>query len=261
MARSFVIGDTGEEVIVATWHPDPEVLEEEIMLMANEFDDWTAPLQEAKQALISGTERRFDTETDPENVAWQALDEDYYRRKTRMMAGPDKILQLSESLKDAATSEEAWFITESSIFFNAEALPKNPEDNVNYGMAHQAGTGFANPGSRSHMKLEAFSALVPLEGSGVLNKKQTEFLQAHSGRGKHLPARPFIGVDFETEDEIVAIFTRHLDRTVTNQWNAPIADLPDRMIVGSNVEGTFPIIGFLSTGQPRLSTGRFGRKL
>lgn len=249
MAGAFLIADTGEEFITAEWHPDPEVMEAEIVSMANQFEDWSVPLQEGKQVMIESTRRRFQTETDPNDDPWQPLSDRYESIRARLGAG-DGILKLTGDLEAAATSQEAWFVSSTAIFFRPDALPKNPEDGVNYGMAHQDGT------ERYSKAYDIISEMI-VKNSPNLTEGHKAYFKNFSGKGKYLPARPFIGTDEKAEEELIGVFLNHINRTIEEPWDT-MGGL--ETLMGSNIHETLPIIGFLPTGQPRLSSGRFGRK-
>jgi len=237
----FVIGDTGEQFITAEWYPDPKVLEAEILQMANAFGDWTEPLLEARAAMIEDTRIHFESETDPYRFEWEKLDEDYWHDKVEVGGFPDHILVRTGALEKAATGEEAWFVDERSIFFNAAALPP-------YGPIHQDGTRGGIKGQRYHKAAGKRTGLTA---------KDLKILQG-SGRGLDLPQRMFIGADVDTIEEIEGIFLRHLENTVTREWSGGGGQMP----MGENALGRFPIISFTSRGQPILRTPhgpRFGR--
>lgn len=207
----FIIGATDEQFIVAEWHPDPKLIEQQLLRMANEFDDWSVPLAEAREVMIEDTRQHFRSESDPDGNAWQALNEDY--RASKLKAGfPDEILVRTGTLRQAATSEQAWFIDERSIYFRESALPP-------YGPLHQEGT------------LEAGATFFGLQGSAIAKIQAGEMPSEEelgtlgvSGRGKNLPPRPFIGLSVEAENKIEAIFINHLWNTVEGPWDEPIED-------------------------------------
>lgn len=247
IAGIFPVGD-GEQFVVAEWHPDPELIEAQLIKMADAFGDWTEPLMEARAAMIYDTELHFRKEQDPYGKKWQSLNPDYADSKTKTESNfPDSILMLSGKLKERATSGMAWFIDESSIYFRPWYLP-------DYGALHQSGT--QNEGRAAIME----SAISQIQSGGI-NSLSGEQLKTfvEGGRGHNLPQRMFIGADAETIEVIEDIFVRHLDKTVTKHWDDPIVGGPTQLL-GSNIRGTFPIIGFTKYGQPRLSTGQFGRK-
>src|SRR6266496_1378567 len=243
----FVIGDTGEQFITAEWYPDPKVLEAEILQMANAFGDWTEPLLEARAAMIEDTRIHFESETDPYRFEWEKLDEDYWHDKVEVGGFPDHILVRTGALEKAATGEEAWFVDERSIFFNAAALPP-------YGPAHQEGT---REGGKKAAREKKLTDITSRKGA-FTSAEVRQLEELGTGRGLNLPQRMFIGADLDTIAEIELIFLNHLDNTVTKEWGGGSGHIP----MGENVLGTFPIIGFSSRGQPILRTPkgpRFGR--
>lgn len=247
MGRPILIGDTGEEFIYAEWHPDPEILSQEIIQIANNFEDWSVPMQDAKQLMIENTKILFEEQRDPNWIPWEPLNSDYADRKSKL-GFPDEILVRSSAMKDYATSESAWFVSEDAIFFKAEGLPKD-KDGYPYGAAHQDGTIGGIKGQRFKKAYEK-----PL---AQLTAQDAEILAA--ARGLNLPQRQFIGATEGTIADIQQVFIDFIEKTIEVPWRGRGGIIND-LGYGSNIEGTFPIIGFLPTGQPRLSTGRFGRK-
>jgi len=198
---TFPIGTTGEEFAVAYWEPDPDRIAQELLQLANRIDDWTEPLTEAKEAFIYSTELHFETESDPYGEPWQALDTKYARAKEAAGYPPD-ILVRSGDLKKAATSEEAWHITESDIIFDSQTLPS-------YGAFHQEG-------SRGWHLAQKFAA-------GTLTDEETrEFSTTGVGPGGNLPQRMFIGADEDTIAEVEGIFIAWLDKNVGEFVDGPI---------------------------------------
>lgn len=234
----FVIGATDEQFIVAEWHPSPEVIEQWLLKMANEFENWTEPLLKARQVMIEDTKRHFRTESDPDGDAWQELNPSY--RASKLKAGfPDQILVRTGALQQAATSEEAWFIDERSIYFRESALPP-------YGPVHQEGT------------LEAGARFFGLQGEAIRKIQAGEMPSeaelgtlGSSGKGKNLPPRPFIGLSVEAENEIEAIFINHLWNTVEGPWY-------DDVLPGDNVRTTTGLWGTL-TGVASFGGGQMVR--
>src|SRR6266403_343284 len=98
IAGIFPLGDTGEQFVVAEWVPDPEVIEQELFAMADAFEDWTVPLEGAREAFIYSTETYFDTEQDPTGRKWVPL-ADRTSRYKELHGYPQDILQQSGELK------------------------------------------------------------------------------------------------------------------------------------------------------------------
>lgn len=199
IAGIFPIGDTGEEFAVAEWVPDPDVIANELFKLANDLEDWTEPLTEAREAFIYSTELHFETQSDPYGRQWTALDEQYLKNK--LAAGyPEDILVRTGELKNAATSQDAWQITERDIIFNTETVPF-------YGGIHQTGTASEDI-SRVLHKMRTGQDLTS-EDLGV---------NIGGGRGNNLPQRMFIGADEDTISEIEEIFVRWINKTVARDF-------------------------------------------
>ena len=217
---------TGEILVVyAQWEPDPKIIEAKMIEMANAFNDWVVPMQEAKEIMIRSTRRRFSEENDPSGTPWQPLNDDYWHDKVEVGGFPDQILVRTDAMRTAATSETAWFVTQNEVLFNVTGLPGDKKGR-RYGAAHQAG--------------------------------------ARTGKGALLPQRAFIGPDDQATLEIEAVFMKHLDDTVIDHWDDPLPPSEPEVVevvYGVNIHGEAPIIGYLPSGQPRLAGGKFGRKL
>lgn len=237
------LGDEGVMLVIADWNPDPDVLEAEIVNIANSFDDWSVPLEEAKQVMIEATRGYFDRQEDPYGNPWPELNDDYAASKERLGYPPD-ILVREDRLKPYATSEDAWFIDERtrSIYFNVAGLPKSKKG-FPYGAAHQSGT-------ISEERRALFTQL----GQGGLTAEQVNQLFEESGRGKSLPQRMFVGASDEVVAEIEAIFLKHLQDTVEEPWpgfGGAGGSLPgDIVITTTGLSGIF-------TGIPAGKTGGF----
>lgn len=249
----FPIGDFDEQFVVAAWEPDPELIEAELIKMADAFGDWSVPLAAARQEMIEATRRNFQNESDPSGFKWPELEPNYKEEKLRE-GFPDQILVRTSALRTAATSQEAWFVTEDSIVFNAEALPKT-DGGENYGMALQSG-------SVSEERAGLFRKLANRpKGEGLSSEEVNAlFTGAGIGKGKNLPPRPFIGADALAIEAIEDIFIKHLDSTIIRHWDDDIGEFG--LGFGSNVTGRFPVRGFTKRGQPILHTPsgpRFGR--
>lgn len=256
VAGIFPIGDTGEVFGVAEWHPDPELIEQALLNLANAVGDMTEPLSEAREVFRENTRIRFEEENDPQGVRWAALDPDYAgSRKKQSSAHPNDILRLTGELADKATSEAAWIIGEQEILFNSAVLPP-------YGEYHQRGTGDPSDwglaaGNRGLRK--AF---------GRSERLEMELPQSHGslgiGRGQALPQRQFIGADELAIQEVEEVFIRWLNNRVDDFLDSfPVEPVSGGgSLMGENVLGSFPIVGYTKRGQPLLKTPsgiRFGR--
>lgn len=214
MANSRVAGvfplPDGESFVVAEWFPDPRQLEIDMLKMADAFDDWTVPLQAAREVMIESTRIHFETESDPYGDKWAPLVEHesrtggkygYAVEKSR--AGfPDQILVRTGELERTATSEQAWFVAQDAIWFNAGALPS-------YGPIHQEGT-------QEGLKASILQATIETPPS-QLSEEDVRTLQK-GGRGLNLPQRMFVGATVDDIAEIEEIFLQHIGRTIEGPW-------------------------------------------
>src|SRR6266404_3532424 len=179
--------------------------------MADAFEDWTVPLEGAREAFIYSTETYFDTESDPTGRKWVPLAERTSRYK-ELHGYPQDILQQSGELKRAATSQEAWFIGERDIVFNAGALPA-------YGPIHQAGSLGERAGGATHEFLRKTRS----NSGEALTSKESQASTIGGGPGSALPQRMFIGANEGTIAEIEEIFVSYIN------------SLTDRFIGGEGV--------------------------
>jgi hypothetical protein len=239
------LGDSGTMAIFADWVPDPQVVAQQLLRLADNLDDFTEPLNEAREIFIQTTEGYFDEEVDPVGDAWQPLTPNYLRRKQRSGAPNDSILQLSGEMKAAATQQGAWQITERDILFVTAELPF-------YGPYHLAGT-----------ESDTLAPLMKQLRMGVaLSNEQAKQFTTITGKGKSLPPRVFIGANDEAIDEIQEAFLVWMDKLI--EFDMPPSSYPGDLGLGfgSNVLGTFPIMSFTGAGVPILKTPsgpRFGK--
>lgn len=240
------LGDSGTMAVYGTWVPDPSVVAQQLLKLADSLDDWTEPLAEAREVFIQTTDKYFATETDPVGDEWAPLTDAYLRRKERSGAPNDQILQLTGELRDQATSQGAWQITEREILFVTAQLPF-------YGPYHLAGTQSAD-----------LAGLTKKLRMGVaLSSEEIVHFTTITGRGRNLPARVFVGADDEAIDKIQEIFLLWLDKEI--EINMPMEDYDGDLGLGfgSTSGGSFPIMSFLASGQPILKTPfgpRFGKR-
>ena len=253
MPETFTILDNGEQLITATWEPEPEQLALQLLRLANYYDNMLTPLLESQRIAIESTELHFETESDPSGVKWPPLDgwdEDgehggYLREKINAGYPEDEILVRTGAGKEAATSSLSWFVSEEALMFEPEGLPE-------YMKYHQAGT--------EHLGVERDRIAKKLAQNEKVTKEEGRIF-AQGGQGKYLPQREFIG--FGPDD--IELF-----EVAWNEWFASGIEMIEEFPgggspitpMGSNVLGTFPIIGYTKRGQPMLRTPggvRFGK--
>jgi hypothetical protein len=146
---------------------------------ANYIDDEEV-LQGAKRIAMDDMKRRFETELDPTGARWQELSHDYQIEKAESGYQVHPILSRtyhdgnSESLRSAATSEEAWSVSGESVWFHTGGLPP-------YWEAHETGRQWTPHWAKIGDKE------VGADASGGM------------------PQRRFIGLSDEAREEIVAL--------------------------------------------------------
>lgn len=168
--------------ITFEWIPDPNVIASRIMSLAGYLENFQPPLQASQAIARADMQRHFDTESGPGGEAWAPLNEEYVIHKRGGAAHP--ILQLSGALHDGAVSESAWPIDGNDLFFNTGGLPF-------YWIFHE--TGREGIGGMEEFR----KAIEQQFGRGV---------EIDMGAAGGMPARPFVGISFEAELQILEVF-------------------------------------------------------
>lgn len=185
----------GEIHLYGQWVPDidePSEAADQLLQLAGYLEDTERPLLGAARIARSDTQKRFDTETDPDGTPWIELDPDYLEYK--LSEGfPENILVRTDRMRRAAVSEGAWLVDNDTLFFDPSGLPF-------YAALHQSGVGEENVGVARDMR-ERQRAVSNREGT-----KGGKDVGMGIGRGNALPARPFIGLSDEAVNEIAYLF-------------------------------------------------------
>ena len=172
------------------WIPEPEVVASELIETANRLEDRSGPLAISRQIAIDDMREHFEGQHDPEGNPWLPWSESYEPRARAQNIG--EILQRTMDLQDAATAPGAYPITDDSVFFDTSGLPF-------YWSWHQEGTGGTDIFRTTHAQT----------GEDVAFREFGE-----EGRGKALPPRPFVGISFEAELEIIEVFDQWFDSAI-----------------------------------------------
>lgn len=116
-----------------TWRPSLARVEAALGLLQEDLEDLTELAEEMIPILQKDMEERFYKEVDPKGRPWKPL----------VRPAPDQvgILRLTETMFEAAISDDAWQADDGSVYFDAEVLPF-------YWSFHQLGT--------SHIPVRAF---------------------------------------------------------------------------------------------------------
>lgn len=196
----------GEIELFGNWVPgeSPDDAAAQMLQLAGYLENTEEPLLEAAGIARADTQRRFDTETDPDGIEWIPLDPDYKAYKVGQ-GYPEEILQRTQQMMHAATSPGAWKVENDTLFFDPSGLPS-------YAMLHQIGN---DPEGRAgeaahHRELTRFRR----ESGEGIEKGESQKMGLGIGRGQALPARPFIGLSEEGINEIASMFDLWFDQGV-----------------------------------------------
>lgn len=196
------VGAFSPGTISFDWVPDPEVVAQELMVTAGRIEDRSQPLLLSERIAILDMRERFDTETDPEGNPWVPWAPSYEARAKAVNKGG--ILHRFGELESAATDPNAYWITDTSLFFSTGGLPE-------YAMWHQLGAsrgldtegeGFAETIRSQGFKQGGEGARLDLRGTGA----------------NLLPARPFIGPSFEAQLQMIEIFDQWFDNIINETF-------------------------------------------
>jgi hypothetical protein len=94
---------------------DPDAVQRELLQIENYLGDTLILAETAKAAMQVDMARHFDTETDPSGNPWAPL--------VREAFDQIGILQLTEEMREAAISDEAWSASPDGVTFDASVLP------------------------------------------------------------------------------------------------------------------------------------------
>lgn len=159
-------------VVHFEWNPDPVVFGQAILTVEAALRDRTLPLMFAAEQTQADIRERFETETDPEGAPWQEWAESYvdYAESFPNIG----ILRQTGELYERASSNQAFIISNDSVFYDPGVLPAR-------GIWHQEG----RPGRTTA-----------------------------SGSPNPLPKRAFLGLSAEAEARIMLTFVNWFDRAV-----------------------------------------------
>lgn len=237
-------GAAGGTMTFIEWDDSSKAaLQQSLLDIAGYLENTRVPMIASREIAIKDTQEHFDSETDPNGESWAPLDP-FYRAMKLAGGYPEDILHRTGDMETAATSDDAWIVTNDSLAFNANALPREPEKNTIYGLYHQAGSknqmnvGIYGPWKRGVLAQKALGIPVTREDL------KTPFMM---GTGEALPKREFIGISEGAEFEIMEAFEEWFENGI-EMWD----DIPDTggpTVVQVRVQNRIP------KGQP--GAGRF----
>jgi len=164
-----------------------EELALKLIELSEYIEDTAAPLRAAKAIAKAEMRNRFQTDTAPDGTPWRPLALETIERKKRsptLATRPSDILTHTKKMERSAYGEESYQIVDDSLIFTTANLPP-------YWSVHEYGTGVA----------ETVSFTNPLTGTKIESTIQTG-----EGRGGATPQRPFIGLGYKGEEQILNVF-------------------------------------------------------
>jgi hypothetical protein len=209
------------------WNVDIDEVAQSLMAVEAALSDIELPLLASRRIAMQDMDDRFTTQTDPDGNEWVPLTIDYLNSTTKSSSEhPDDILQLTGAMREAATNQESWLITDNSLIFDSSSMPF-------YAMIHQEGSD-------------------PFGAAGYFNE-HGEHVEAESqrfvaqggfgpGRGNALPQRKWIGISAEGEVKMEAVFDLWFDEATSIAVQPATALFPGMV-------------------QHRLPSGRFGSQI
>jgi phage gpG-like protein len=157
-----------------------------LLRVANNVESVQVPLLEAREIARKDTDEHFKNLESPEGEPWALNTKEWFDRKVNNAYNPDP-LHMTGALAEAAP--DAWEVVGSTLIFNDKRLPDNLGDN--YGVINHFGRE-ADPVTVAFLRAAGSAQVAP----------------------ERLPARPFIGLSGDAQDEIEAVFVTWLDRVV-----------------------------------------------
>lgn len=192
-------------IISYDWFPEPEVVAARIMELSGYLENFIPPLEASKGIAKADMQNHFDTETSPEGEPWAQLNKEYVQRRRGGAAHP--ILQLTGKMHDAALSDSAYMIDGADLFINTGGFP-------DYWVYHEFG----------REEIAGWDVWVK-EASAMLGVDITS-------QGGAMPARPFVGISFEAQLEIIEIFDLWFKNAVIGFYTHPGGSVQQRVSGG-----------------------------
>jgi phage gpG-like protein len=187
-------GELGGE-IVFDWEPDVSVIENELLEIEGYLENIAGPLLLSKGVLQNDIRMRFETKVDPDGTPWEPWSENYEKYRERYYPEGGILVRTGE-LESAATSEAAYIVSDAGIFYNTAGLPE-------YWLWNQEGRERGKGVSQEDIE---FAKRARAAGMQVD--------ESQLGGSNTLPARPFVGVSFEAELEVIEIFDQWFDGAI-----------------------------------------------
>lgn len=177
---------------------DDAELRKAIDRLYDRMSDLTPAMQSIGDYMVTATRDRFDTQTAPDGIKWEKLSPRYAARKARMRGvvfGGKRVLALRGTLRD-------------TIRYQASRSDVVIGSNQPYAAIHQFGGDIQNKGGSRTLNFK-----VGRNGRSRFAKRSRANFQQTVNVGASsatIPARPFLGVSAQDEQEILKILGDYL---------------------------------------------------
>jgi hypothetical protein len=226
---TFETGETGafgrRGGIITTNVLGDDKLELGFVKLAGYIEDTFLPLKAAEGIAKADIHNRFQVHKDPEGDDWDELSDTTVKRKARdprLRSFPEDILTLSGAMEKQATADDSFIIADDELVWTSEHMPRSPKG-FPYWQVHQS--------NENTFETIALTKFVP--GKGHVETGESARFATTEGPGHATPARPFIGLSQEAEEQILAVFDQWYDEGVS------IAINPSTGVVQERVGGRF----------------------
>jgi phage gpG-like protein len=201
-------GITGMMLATVDFEPTVGIVAAKIDRLGMDIRSFREPLTRSiKEVMIPSFRKNFDAGGRP---SWEPLSDSTLEIRSRLGTGT-QMLKQSGRLEKAATSFNIWKVSTTSAI-----ILRLPE-RVWYGKLHQAGYGGSGGSKSMKARLNQFGgdakkaldSLLDEQWDAMANGKKMK-----SAGAAPIPARPFILIQDEDEDEIAEVFTQWLEERV-----------------------------------------------
>lgn len=163
--------------------PDPDIIAQQLIVVANELDDLAEPMALAGEITRLDIQENFNTQSDPSGAPWQPWADSY--EPWALAHGAGRILHLEGALQGSINSPSAFVPTHEGLFLDTSGLPE-------YWAWHNFG---------------AYERTTKSRGEDVFG--------TIGGSENPLPERPFVGTSPEARAKMDAVFALWFEGTIS----------------------------------------------
>lgn len=151
--------DAGSLTFRRVMNPSPQQVYQDLLELEHDLGDYHKPIRFAKTMLIADTKANFQSETNPFTRRPWPKWEKKYKNYVEKRGQTKKLIRTwgprPGAMHHAATSWSNWKVTNSTVQFAVERMPRN-KDGRPYWVYHQQPTGRAFKGGKLNVKSADF---------------------------------------------------------------------------------------------------------